>query len=77
MRELIRHGKEEQAEGVINRNFFTGKNGMRFLPLGSLFIDMPSVGQTAERRQAKSAKQTGRSNYHRSLSLNEAVNITT
>ena len=77
VRELIRHGKEEQAEGVINRNFFTGKNGMRFLPLGSLFIDMPSVGQTAERRQAKSAKQTGRSNYHRSLSLNEAVNITT
>ena len=77
VRELIRHGKEEQAEGVINRNFFTGKNGMRFLPLGSLLIDMPSVGQTAERRQAKSAKQTGRSNYHRSLSLNEAVNITT
>lgn len=77
VRELIRHGKEEQAEGVINRNFFTGKNGMRFLPLGSLFIDMPSVGQTAERRQAKSAKQTGRSNYHRSLSLNEAVNTTT
>ena len=77
VRELIRHGKEEQAEGVINRNFFTGKNGMRFLPLGSLFIDMPSVGQTAEHRQAKSAKQTGRSNYHRSLSLNEAVNITT
>ena len=77
VRELIRHGKEEQAEGVINRNFFTGKNGMRFLPLGSLLIDMPSVGQTAEHRQAKSAKQTGRSNYHRSLSLNEAVNITT
>lgn len=77
VRELIRHGKEEQAEGVINRNFFTGKNGMRFLPLGSLLIDMPSVGLTAERRQAKSAKQTGRSNYHRSLSLNEAVNITT
>ena len=77
VRELIRHGKEEQAEGVINRNFFTGKNGMRFLPLGSLLIDMPSVGQTAERRQAKSAKQTGRSNYHRSLSLNEAVNTTT
>ena len=77
VRELIRHGKEEQAEGVINRNFFTGKNGMRFLPLGSLFIDMPSVGQTAEHQQAKSAKQTGRSNYHRSLSLNEAVNTTT
>ena len=38
VRELIRHGKEEQAEGVINRNFFTGKNGMRFLPLGSLLI---------------------------------------
>lgn len=77
VRELIRHGNEEQAEGVINRNFFTGKNGMRFLPLGSLFIDMPSVGQTAERRQAKSAKHTGRSNYHRSLSLNEAVTTTT
>lgn len=77
VRELIRQGKEEQAEGVINRNFFTGKNGMRFLPLGSLLIDMPSVGQTAERRQAKSAKHTGRSNYYRSLSLNEAVNTTT
>lgn len=77
VRELIRHGREDQAEGIINRNFFTGRNGMRFLPLGSLLIDMPSVGQTAERRQAKSAKHTGRSNYHHSLSLNEAVTTTT
>lgn len=77
VRELIRHGKEDQAEGVINRNFFTGKNGMRFLPLGSLLIDMPTDAQAAKRQHAETAKQTGSNNYHRSLSLNEAVNTTT
>ena len=77
VRELIRHGKEDQAEGVINRNFFTGKNGMRFLPLGSLLIDMPTDAQTTDPQQAKSAKQTETNGYHRLLSLNEAVNTTT
>uniref|UniRef100_UPI004029B70E glycoside hydrolase family 95 protein n=1 Tax=Prevotella sp. TaxID=59823 RepID=UPI004029B70E len=77
VRELIRHGREDQAEGVINRNFFTGRNGMRFLPLGSLLIDMPTDAQAAMRQHAETAKQTGSNNYHRSLSLNEAVNTTT
>ena len=77
VRELIRHGKEEQAEGVINRNFFTGKNGMRFLPLGSLLIDM-STGEQGNKRQLKaSAKLSGDNSYHRSLSLEQAVNTTT
>lgn len=77
VRELIRHGKEEQAEGVINRNFFTGKNGMRFLPLGSLLIDMPAEEQAAKRQQAETTMQTEGNSYQRSLSLNQAVNTTT
>ena len=77
VRELIRHGKEEQAEGVINRNFFTGKNGMRFLPLGSLLIDMPTEGQENKRQLKASAKLSGDNSYHRSLSLEQAVNTTT
>ena len=77
VRELIRHGKEEQAEGVINRNFFTGKNGMRFLPLGSLLIDMPTGEQGNKRQLKASAKLSGDYSYHRSLSLEQAVNTTT
>ena len=77
VRELIRHGKEEQAEGVINRNFFTGKNGMRFLPLGSLLIDMSTEGQGNKRQLKASAKLSGDNSYHRSLSLEQAVNTTT
>ena len=77
VRELIRQGKEEQAEGVINRNFFTGKNGMRFLPLGSLLIDMPTEGQGNKRQLKASAKLSGDNSYHRSLSLEQAVNTTT
>ena len=76
VRELIRHGKEEQAEGVINRNFFTGKNGMRFLPLGSLLAVMPAEEQAAKRQQAETTMQTEGNSYQRSLSLNQAVNTT-
>ena len=47
VRQLIANGKEDQAEGVINRNFFSGKNGMRFLPLGSLIINMPQARQAS------------------------------
>lgn len=63
VRQLIRHGQEDKAEHVINHNFFTGRNGMRFLPLGTLHIDMP---------EAKAATA-----YHRWLSLDSAVCTTT
>lgn len=62
VRQLIASGKEDQAEGVINRNFFSGKNGMRFLPLGSLVINMPQARQATD--------------YRRWLSLDDALNVT-
>lgn len=62
VRQLIANGKEDQAEGVINRNFFSGKNGMRFLPLGSLIINMPQARQASD--------------YRRWLSLDKALNVT-
>lgn len=63
VRQLIYHGHEDEAEGIINRNFFTGKNGMRFLPLGTLHIDMAGLEEAAD--------------YHRWLSLDSAVCTTT
>ena len=63
VRQLIRHGQEEEAARVINHDFFSGKNGMRFLPLGTLHIDMPEAGEATS--------------YHRWLSLDSALCNTT
>lgn len=62
VRSLIFGGKAKEAEGVINRNFFSGKNGMRFLPLGSLWLHQPGTAPV--------------SNYSRSLSLDSALQVT-
>ena len=43
VRKLIFDGKFAEAQDVVNQNFFTGQNGMGYLTLGSLFIDMPDV----------------------------------
>ena len=43
VRKLIFDGKFAEAQDVVNQNFFTGQNGMGYLTLGSLFIDMPDI----------------------------------
>ncbi len=61
VRDLIFDGKEKEAEGVINREFIKGPHGMRFLPAGSLIIDLG---------------HTDVSNYRRELNLDNATAVT-
>lgn len=42
IRKLIFEGKFSEAEALCNKTYFTGNHGMRFLPLGDLFIDFPT-----------------------------------
>ena len=39
IQQLIKDGKTEEAQNVVNENFFTGQNGMSFLTLGNILID--------------------------------------
>ena len=45
VRRLIFAGKEVEAEQIVNREFFPGPHGMKYLTLGSLKIISDSVGQ--------------------------------
>ncbi|MBO7432648.1 MAG: glycoside hydrolase family 95 protein, partial [Salinivirgaceae bacterium] len=51
-----------EAQDVVNQNFFTGQNGMGYLTLGSLFIDMPDIQDV--------------SNYYRDLNISNATATT-
>lgn len=59
VRELVFNDKFSEAERMINQNFFTGQHGMRYLTLGSLFINF------AGHNQAK--------DYYRELDIERAV----
>ncbi|MBR4326607.1 MAG: glycoside hydrolase family 95 protein [Bacteroidales bacterium] len=63
IRSLIAEGKTEEAQKIVNDNFFTGQNGMSYLTLGSIEI--------------KYADKTAPTNYRRSLDLATAVATTT
>ncbi|KAG4101409.1 hypothetical protein H8356DRAFT_1305814 [Neocallimastix lanati (nom. inval.)] len=58
-RRMIFEGRFGQAQDYIDKNFFTGQNGMGYLTLGSLFINFSDV--------------SGFSNYYRDLDLNNAI----
>ena len=45
VRRLIFAGKEVEAEQIVNREFFPGPHGMKYLTLGSLKIISDSIGQ--------------------------------
>ena len=45
VRQLIFEGQENKAADVINRNFFPGPHGMRFLPMANLHISMTAEGE--------------------------------
>ncbi|MBR5166871.1 MAG: glycoside hydrolase family 95 protein, partial [Salinivirgaceae bacterium] len=62
VRKLIFDGKFAEAQDVVNQNFFTGQNGMGYLTLGSLFIDMPDIQDV--------------SNYYRDLNISNATATT-
>ena len=39
IRRLIFEGKNREAQSLVDANFFSGKHGMCYLPMGSLFLD--------------------------------------
>ncbi len=41
VRNLIFQGQNKEAEKILDRYFLTGQNGMRYLPLASLVLEMP------------------------------------
>jgi len=61
VRDSVFAGKEEAAHAILDKYFFKGPHGMRFLPLGSVKLDLGH----------KDVSQ-----YHRELSLNDALNTT-
>ena len=63
VRNLIFEGREEEAEDMVNKYFIPGPHGMRYLSLGSLFLDFEGIGEPE--------------NYRRQLDLTKAVATTT
>ncbi len=63
VRQLIFDGKEKEAEDIINKDFIVGPHGMKYLTLGSLYIDFDGIGEVSD--------------YRRELNLENAVNTTT
>ena len=62
VRDSIFAGKEEAAHAILDKYFFKGPHGMRYLPLGSLKLDF--------------RKQTEVSDYRRELNLSNAIATT-
>ena len=62
VRQLIFDDKFAEAQEVINQNFFTGQNGMGYLTLGSLFIDIPDIQEVSD--------------YYRELNISNATATT-
>ncbi|ORX61253.1 hypothetical protein BCR36DRAFT_341793 [Piromyces finnis] len=58
-RQLIFSSKFGDAQNLIDKNFFSGQNGMGYLTLGSLYIKFSDVKDV--------------SNYYRDLDLNTAI----
>lgn len=63
VRELIFEGKNDVAQRLVDANFFSGKHGMTYLTLGSLFADFETSGET--------------SGYRRELDIRRAMATTT
>jgi len=62
VRDSIFAGKEEGAHAILDKYFFKGPHGMRFLPLGSLKMNFHTSGETND--------------YRRSLDLSTAMATT-
>ena len=61
VRQLIYDGKEEQAHALIDKYFFKGPHGMKYLPLGSMKLNLGHKDV---------------SDYHRELNLGNALATT-
>ena len=51
VRDLVLMGREEEAHGLIDRYFFRGPHGMRFLPLGNVKLTLRHRDVTGYRRE--------------------------
>lgn len=63
IRNLIAEGNTEEAQNIVNANFFTGQNGMSYLTLGNLIINYDD--------------KTAAQDYRRTLDIASAVATTT
>ena len=64
VRRLIFEGREQEAQGIIDRSFFKGPHGQKFLPLGDLNLKFNYPNHSEP------------TNYRRELSLADALNTT-
>ena len=71
IRDSVFAGKEEAAHAIIDKHFFKGPHGMRFLPLGSVKLAFSYPSATS------AANQLLPTNYRRELNLGNAMNTTT
>jgi len=62
-RQMIFGGKFGDAQNLIDKNFFSGQNGMGYLTLGSLYINFSDIKSY--------------SNYYRDLDIGNAIATTT
>lgn len=62
VREYIFEGRNAEARRILDEKFFTGNHGMRYLTLGSVFLDFINTGVVDE--------------YYRELNLGNAIATT-
>lgn len=62
IRKLIFEGKTMEAQNLIDKSYFTPQHGMRYLTMGSLYMDFPGHKEA--------------SNYYRDLNLENATATT-
>ena len=62
VRDLIFEGKEKDAHALLDKYFIKGPHGMRYLPLGSVKLQFPSLGEPTQ--------------YRRELNLGDATTTT-
>ena len=63
VRRLIYEGKERDAEKLIDRHFIKGPHGMRFLPLGSLKLQLGHKDVTGYQRALNLGDATATTSY--------------
>ena len=51
VRDLIFEGKEKDAHTLLDKYFVKGPHGMRYLPLGSVKLQFPNIGEATQYRR--------------------------
>ena len=51
VRDLIFEGKEKDAHALLDKYFVKGPHGMRYLPLGSVKLQFPNLGEPSQYRR--------------------------